>query len=169
MCERRSDGIKPVLNAGPRGAASISGPRSNMQKLSLETRLDVPRNSNHRMASSTSGSGMPQMLQGTTEQWDAYAHGGGVEEDDMRVRAKVRQEEAEYLERIHASTPKCMRPSVGNRLISTSPVKAESVETDTDLLIDLDAEPQMQPSQGQPRGDYAAQSTSQRPCMDLLD
>ena len=49
------------------------------------------------MASSTSGSGVPQLPQGTTEQWDAYAHGGGVEEDDMRVRAKMRQEEAEYL------------------------------------------------------------------------
>ncbi|XP_014552826.1 hypothetical protein COCVIDRAFT_19177 [Bipolaris victoriae FI3] len=172
MCERRSDGIKPVLKVGPRGAASSSGPRSNIQNLSLETKLDVPRSSNYGMAFSTTRSGTTQLPQGTTEQWDAYAHGGGVEEDDMRFRAKMRQEEAEYLERIQASIPKPMRPCVGNRLISTPPVKAEWLEMDTDLLIDLDAEPQIQPGQSQPRSDYAsiaAQHTSQTPYTNLLD
>jgi len=173
MCERRSDGIKPVLKVGPRGAVSIaSGPRSNMQNLSLETKLDIPRNSNQGMASSSTRSGMTQLPQGTMEQWDAYAHGGGVEDDDMRVRAQIRQEEAEYLARIQGATPKRMQPSVGNRLISTSPVKAERVEIDTDLLIDFDAESQIQRGLGQPSGDYAsiaAQSTSQIPYMNLLD
>lgn len=172
MCERRSDGIKPVLKVGPRGAASSSGPRSNIQNLSLETKLDVPRSSNYGMAFSTTRSGTTQLPQGTTEQWDAYAHGGGVEEDDMRFRTKMRQEEAEYLERIQASIPKPMRPCVGNPLISTPPVKAEWLEMDTDLLIDLDAEPQIQPGQSQPRSDYAsiaAHHTSQTPYTNLLD
>ena len=74
-------------------------------------------------------------------QWDVYANGGGVQEDDARAFAKMKAEEAEYHAR-RASTPQTGVSASDGRLIEMSPVKAGLVSKNTNLLLELDFEPE---------------------------
>lgn len=75
----------------------------------------------------------------TTVQWDVYANGGGVQEDDVRAIAKM-QEDVQYYA-CRASTPRTSISATGGKLIEMSPEKVTTVSKNTHLLLDLDVEP----------------------------
>lgn len=83
----------------------------------------------------------PGLSDCSTVQWDVYANGGGVQEDDARAFAKMKAEEAEYHAR-RASTPQTGISASDGRLIEISPVKAGNVSKNTNLLLELDIEPE---------------------------
>jgi helicase required for RNAi-mediated heterochromatin assembly 1 len=137
MCELRSNGVKSMLKPAPNGSALFRAPRNSTRSLILEDTLPVP--SSRTTYTSTPRTKTPGS-DSTTEQWEAYAN-GGVKEDDARVCALRKEEEARYLEQLRASTPAAGPSSFAtNKLIQISPEKA-AASRNTDLLVDIDVEP----------------------------
>ena len=110
----------------------------------------VPVPSSRTTYTSTLRAKTPQGSDSTAEQWKAYAE-GGAQEDDTRVYALRKEEEARHLERIRTSTPTPgpSSSSAVNNLIQVSPEKTVAAASrNTDLLIDIDMDPQT--ARGQP-------------------
>jgi helicase required for RNAi-mediated heterochromatin assembly 1 len=155
MCERRSNGVKSTLKPQS-GSTPYQGSRANSKAnpktipRSLMFEDTVPAPSSRTTYTSTFRAKTPQESDSTAEQWKAYAE-GGAQEDDALVYSLRKEEEAPHLERIRTSTP-APRPSSSltvNNLIQVSPEKtAAAASRNTDLLIDIDMEPQT--ARGQP-------------------
>src|SRR5688500_13474023 len=97
MCERRSGGIKSTLKPA-NGATSFRGAWPNTRNLMLEDTLPGPGSSRRGIHTYTPTLRMmpPGLLDCTTVQWNVYANGGGVQEDDARAIAKLQEEDAQY-------------------------------------------------------------------------
>jgi helicase required for RNAi-mediated heterochromatin assembly 1 len=98
-------------------------------------------------------------------QWDNYANGGGVQEDDARAFAKAQEEEMRY-HAPRASTPETGIGTTGGKLIEMSPEKVATVSKNTQLLLDLHVEPLVPDSHHQMRRPYATAASSY---VNLLD
>ena len=107
----------------------------------------------------------PGLLDCTTVQWNVYANGGGVQEDDARAIAKLQEEDAQYYAR-RASTPRTSISNTGGKLIEMSPEKVATVSKNTHLLLDLDVEPLVPDSHHQITRSYP---TAASPYVNLLD
>jgi helicase required for RNAi-mediated heterochromatin assembly 1 len=166
MCERRSGGVKSTLKPA-NGATSFRGARSNTRSLMLEDTLPSPGTSKRTVRTDIPTPRMmtPGLSDCTTVQWDNYANGGGVQEDDARAFTKMREEEAEFHAR-RASTPQTGISAPSGRLIEMSPEKAATVSKNTDLLLDLDVEPLVPERHGQESRSYVAAAGA---CFNLLD
>jgi helicase required for RNAi-mediated heterochromatin assembly 1 len=141
MCERRSGGVKSTLKPA-NGAASFRGARPNTQNLMLEDTRPSREPSRRAIPTDALTPRMvtPGLSDCTTVQWDIYANGGGVQEDDARAFAKMKEEEAhDHAHR--ASTPQTGVSTPGGKLIEVSPEKVATISRNTDLLLDLDVEP----------------------------
>lgn len=141
MCERRSGGVKSTLKPA-HGATSFRGALPNTRNLMLEDTLPGPGSSRRGIHTNTPTPRImtPGLSDCTTVQWDVYANGGCVQEDDARAFAKMQEEETEYHAR-RASTPRIGVPTVGGKLIEMSPEKAATISRNADLLLDLDVAP----------------------------
>ncbi|KAI4931842.1 uncharacterized protein J4E92_003738 [Alternaria infectoria] len=161
MCERRSGGVKSTLKPA-NGAMSFRGARPNTRSLMLEDTLPATSRRAVRSDTLTARMTTPGLSDCSTVQWDVYANGGGVQEDDARAFAKMKAEEAEYHAR-RTSTPQTGISVSDGRLIEMSPVKAGPVSKNTNLLLELDIEPE--PNQQTSRAHASAAS----PSFNLLD
>jgi helicase required for RNAi-mediated heterochromatin assembly 1 len=141
MCEHRSNGVKSTLKP-QNGSTSFRGPRANAntRSLMLENTLPVP--SNRTTYTPTPRMITPHGSDSTTQQWEEYAK-GGVQDDDAWAYALRKEEESRYLERLRASTPAAgpSSASTTDKLIQISPEKV-TTSRNTDLLVDLDVEPE---------------------------
>jgi helicase required for RNAi-mediated heterochromatin assembly 1 len=138
MCERRSNGVKSTLKP-QNGSTPFRGPRANANTWSLMLEDTLPGPSNCTTYTPT-----PRMMtpHGSTQQWEEYAK-GGVQDDDARAYALRKEEESRYLEQVRASTPAAGTSSASttDKLIQISPEKAAK-SRNTNLLVDLDVEPE---------------------------
>jgi helicase required for RNAi-mediated heterochromatin assembly 1 len=142
MCERRSNGVKSTLKP-QNGSTPFRGPRANAntRSLMLEDTLPVP--SSRTTYTSTPRMMTPHGSDSTTQRWEEYAK-GGVQDDDARAYALRKEEESRYLEQVWASTPAAgpSSSSATNKLVQISPEKA-ATSRNTNLLVDLDVEPEV--------------------------
>ncbi|CAN9458742.1 unnamed protein product [Alternaria alternata] len=163
MCDRRSGGVKSTLKP-VNGAAPFRGARPNTQSLMLEDTLPGPGSSKRGVQTYAPTQRMttPGLSDCTTVQWDVYANGGGVQEDDARAYAKMQVEALYYAHR--TSTPGT--ETTGGKLIELLPEKDATVSKNTGLLLDLDVEPLVPESHPQTPRSYA---NAAKPYVNLLD
>jgi helicase required for RNAi-mediated heterochromatin assembly 1 len=149
MCDRRSGGVKSTLKP-VNGAAPFRGARPNTRSLMLEDTLPGPGSSKRGVQTYAPTQRMmtPGLSDCTTVQWDVYANGGGVQEDDACAYAKMQEEALYYAHR--ASTPGT--ETTGGKLIDLLPEKDATVSKNTGLLLDLDVEPLVPESHPKRRG-----------------
>lgn len=141
MCERRSGGVKSTLKPAQNGATSFRVPRSTTRNSMLEDTVFGSGPSGRVTDGRTQRMANPQLSDGSTKQWGSYAN-GGAHKDDQRLFAKGKDEEELYYTQIRPCTPGAGRSSAGDKLIHISPEKTANVSRNTDLLLDLDFEPQ---------------------------
>ncbi|KNG46299.1 dead box helicase [Stemphylium lycopersici] len=168
MCERRSGGVKSTLKQAPNATAPFRGPRFHVHNLNIENTFHAPGSSSRAMTT-TSHTRTPQLSDGTTERWEEYATGGGVQADDAHFHARMKDEEAQYLVQVRSSTPQTRPSSLGDRLIQVSPKKPSAVSKNTDLLIDLEVPPQGPHGARRSYADATASTANRGVFTNLLD
>lgn len=168
MCERRSGGVKSTLKQAPRAAAPFRGPRSHVHSMNTENTFQTSGPYSRAMTP-TSHTRTPQLSDGTTERWEQYATGGGVQADDARFHARMKDEEAQYIVQVRASTPQTGPSSLGDKLIQVSPEKPSVMSKNTDLLIDLEVPPQGAHGARRSYADATASTANRGVHTNLLD
>ncbi|KAH7091387.1 P-loop containing nucleoside triphosphate hydrolase protein [Paraphoma chrysanthemicola] len=130
ICGNRGNGVKSMLKIVPNGSPDRQ-PRGAPRNLFLNTAFQTPSNP-VPISKTPDNSGV------AAETWRSFVN-GGVAEDDARVRWKMKEEEAKYLEAIR-KTPQSesTSPSKASKLIQVSPEKRPAASANVDLLIDLD-------------------------------
>ncbi|EFQ92756.1 hypothetical protein PTNB73_04112 [Pyrenophora teres f. teres] len=141
LCERRNGGVKSTLKPAQNRANSFRAPRSHTRNLVLKDTLFSPGPSEPVTDARTPRMATAQPVDYATEQRESYAN-GGAQEDDQQVLEMRKEQEERYRAQIRPSTPTAGPSSAGETLIQISPEKTETVSRNTNLLLDLDFEPQ---------------------------
>ena len=131
ICDRRTNGMKSMLKPASNG-------RQTSQPQTFRAHSAVLDNRPQAQSNPGSSSRRPHES-GTITEWEDFAN-GGVQADDAMALLMRKEQEAQFLENVRSVTPLPRNPSLPIKLVQISPDKAPGLR-DTNLLVDLDVEP----------------------------